>query len=127
MSEPDSSGSSYFSFMAVLSALIGIAWFVAGLFGLAPFGVQSALFGVAMLFAGSAGALGFLVQHRMKLTGYDVQTWGDPMRTLKLYSDYWRIAPEKGWSRVPIVGMWSGLLAAGVFLVASALKLMPAG
>jgi hypothetical protein len=116
MSEPDSNGSSFFSFMAVLSALIGIAWFVAGLFGLVPPGVQGALFGPAMLVAGASGALEFLVLRRMANAGYEVGFWRT-LKDFKLHSEYWRIAPEKKWSRAPLVGFWCGFVAAaGLFL-----------
>ena len=52
----------------------------------------------------------------MKLAGYEVGLWRWPLKDFKLYSEYWRIAPLKGWSRWSLAG---GLLCfglAGAFL-----------
>ena len=51
----------------------------------------------------------------MDSAGYDVGIWRWP-RDFKLYAEYWRIAPQKGWSRLTLGGAVFCFLLAGVFL-----------
>ena len=74
-------------------------------------------FGAVCLFGGLANSLAFLVLHRMETAGYQVGHWRWFFKDLKLYSEYWRIAPNKGWSRFPLGGAILCFLLAALFLV----------
>ena len=74
------------------------------------------LFGVAMLFGGIANSRACLVLDRMDAAGYDVGYWRWFPKDLKLYSEYWRIAPNKGWSRFTLGGSILCFLLAALFL-----------
>lgn len=78
------------------------------------------LFGIAMLFAGLANGLAFLVLYRMRLAGYDVGLWRS-WKDFKLYSEYWRIAPLKGWSRWVLAGVVLCFTFGGLFLFSTLL------
>lgn len=85
-----------------------------------PFGtdnndVRILLFGTAMLFGGVANGLAFSALHRMQSVGYSVGLWRT-WKDFRLYSEYWRIAPEKKWSRLPMVGFVVSFILAGCFL-----------
>jgi len=67
------------------------------------------------LFGGLANSLAFLVLHRMDSAGYEVGLWRWP-RDFKLYSEYWRIAPLKGWSRWALAGSVLCFALAAAFL-----------
>ncbi len=73
--------------------------------------VSLPFFAAAMVFGGLANGLAFLVLGRMRSLGHRVGIW----RTCKdwaLYREYWRVAPEKNWSRAPItIGILSFILA----------------
>ena len=106
-----------FAGLAVLCLIAGIGfllvclilWFVAWR------ELQVLTFGIAMLFGGLANYFAFTVLHHMASAGYKVGTW----RTYKdfgLYSEYWNIAPQKQWSRLPIVGFVLCFCLAACFL-----------
>jgi hypothetical protein len=78
------------------------------------------LFGASMLFAGLANGLAFLVLHRMYLAGFKVGFWRWPRQDFKLYAEYWRIAPPRGWSRWVLVGFVLCFGIAAMFLIYSA-------
>lgn len=61
-------------------------------------------FGIMCLFGELANSLAFLVLHRMETAGYEVSYWRWFPKDLKLYSEYWRIAANKGWSRLALDG-----------------------
>jgi hypothetical protein len=64
--------------------------------------IRLPLFAAAMVFAALANGLAFFVLGRMRSLGHRVGIW----RTSKdwaLYREYWRVAPERDWSRAPIV------------------------
>ncbi len=100
------------------SLLAGGAFFVLCLFVwlLAWRDIGILLFGIAMVFAGLANYLAFTVLHRMQSAGVQVGLWRG-RNDFRLYGDYWRIAPERGWSRLPIIGLVVSFLLAACFLV----------
>jgi hypothetical protein len=61
-------------------------------------------FGAVCLFGGLANSLAFLVLHRMETAGYEVGHRRWFFKDLRLYSEYWRIAPNRGWSRFTLGG-----------------------
>lgn len=69
-----------------------------------------------MLFGGFANSLAFRVLNRMDKAGYKVRYWRWFTEDLRLYSEYWRIAPAKGWSRSALSGAIVCFLLAAVFL-----------
>ena|SRR5215467_12068054 len=75
------------------------------------------LFGLAMLFGGFANSLAFVVLNRMDEAGYKVGYWRWFSEDLRLYSEYWRIAPVKGWSRSALSGALISFLLAAAFLL----------
>lgn len=62
-------------------------------------------------------ARGFLVLHRMESAGYEVGLWRWPGWDFRLYSEYWRIAPQKGWSRWMLSGFLVCFGLAAAFLL----------
>ena len=58
--------------------------------------------GMAMLFAGLANYFAFKVLHCLASEGYKVGTFRT-YKDLRLYSEYWNIAPQKHWSRFPMI------------------------
>lgn len=69
-------------------------------------------FGTGILFAGIALHLVFLVFSRVaqsgeRIPGYDV------------YRAYWRMAPQRGWSRVPVVMSLVSIVIAVIFFIYS--------
>ena len=79
-------------------------------------GTRLPLFGTAMVFAALTNGLAFVVFGRMRSLGHRIGVW----RTYSdwiLYREYRRIAPERNWSRVPIiVGLLSFFVLAFVFM-----------
>ena len=73
--------------------------------------VRWPFFGAAMLLGGLANGLAFLVLDRMSSLGHRVGIWRTP-KDWGLYREYWRIAPERNWSREPItIALLSFVLA----------------
>ena len=69
-------------------------------------------FGAAMVFGALANGLFFLVLNRMSSIGHRVGVWRTH-RDWVLYREYWRVAPQRNWSRAPILmGILSFILAA---------------
>jgi hypothetical protein len=109
--------SRYFFTLSILSLVVGVCFFV-GCFTywrIAGIGKAAVSFGMMWLFGGLANSLAFLVLHRMDSAGYDVGIWRWP-KDFKLYSEYWRIAPNKGWSRFTLVAAVLCFLLAAVCL-----------
>ena len=109
--------SRYFFTMSIVSLVMGVCFFVGCLtYGrVAGIGKAAPLLGMTGLFGGLANGLAFLVLHRMDSAGYDVGIWRWP-RDFKLYFEYWRIAPDKGWSRFALVAAVLCFLGAAVCL-----------
>src|SRR5215469_18867636 len=63
-----------------------------------------ALFGFAMFFGGIANSLAFRLLDRINEPGYEVGYWRWFWQDLRIYSEYWRIAPQKGWTRSALTG-----------------------
>jgi len=63
-----------------------------------------------------ANFLAFQIFTRLESVGYSRRWW--QMEDFRLYKLYWKIAPEHGWSRTP-------LIAAGIcFVIAAAVVLL---
>jgi hypothetical protein len=109
--------SGFFSGISVLSLIFGFGFLLVSLI-LWWFMRQRILlpFGVAMFFGGIANSLTCLVLHRMETAGYQVGYWRWFSNDFKLYSEYWRIAPSRGWSRITLGGAVVCFLLAAVFL-----------
>jgi len=75
------------------------------------------LFGFTMFFAGVANSLAFRILDRMDEAGYEIGYWRWFGQDLKTYAEYWRIAPQKGWSRSTLTGVVICVLLAGCFLL----------
>jgi hypothetical protein len=75
------------------------------------------LFGFAMLFGGLANGLAFHVLDRMDEAGYEIGYRRWLRQDLRVYAEYWRIAPQKGWSRSVLTGALLCFLLAAVFLL----------
>ena len=72
-------------------------------------------FATAMVFAGLANGLALFVLNRMRSLGLRIGF----CRTHKdwaLYRQYWRVAPERNWSRIPIIFAVLSFVLAGWFL-----------
>jgi len=80
---------------------------------------EQVLFGTAMLFGGIANSLAFLVFHRMNSAGFEVHISRGPLKDFRLYSEYWRIAPLRGWSRWILAGALLSFGLAAAFLLFS--------
>lgn len=74
------------------------------------------MFGAAMFFGGLANGLACHVLHQMEAAGYDIGYWRWFPKDFRLYSEYWRIAPLRGWSRLTLAGSILCFLLAAVFL-----------
>lgn len=72
--------------------------------------------GAVCLFGGLANSLAFLVLHRMETAGYQVGHRSWLFKDLKLYSEYWRIAPNDNWSRLTLGGAILCFLSAALIL-----------
>jgi len=72
-------------------------------------------FAAAMVFAGLANGLALLVLSRMRSLGLRIGFWRTH-RDLTLYRQYWRVAPEQNWSRVPIIFALLSFVLAGCLL-----------
>jgi len=109
--------SGYFFTMSIVSLVVGVCFCVGCLtyLGVAGIGKAAVSFGMMCLFSGMASSLAFLVLHRMDSAGYDIGIWRWP-RDFKLYSEYWRIAPDEGWSRFVLVAAVLCFLLAAVCL-----------
>jgi hypothetical protein len=64
--------------------------------------IRLRFFVAAMVFAALANGLAFFVLGRMRSLGRRVGIWRTHNDWV-LYRDYWRIAPERNWSRAPII------------------------
>jgi len=110
----------YFSGFSIITAVAGVGFLCVSLifwwFGSA--GRIAILFGTAMLFVGLANSLAFRVLHRMELAGYEVGFWRTH-NDFKLYGEYWRIAPLKGWSRWTLTGSILCFVIGALFLFSS--------
>ncbi|HVO79697.1 MAG TPA: hypothetical protein VMT28_03140 [Terriglobales bacterium] len=113
------SGEVPFYGFSIACLVAGIAFLVLSVlvWWLARPDVSVLLFGIAMLFGGVANGQAFLVLHRMQSTGYPVGLWRTSLKDLRLYREYWRIAPEKGWSRLPMVAFTLSFILAACFLL----------
>lgn len=67
--------------------------------------VRIEFFAVAMIFGALSNACAFFVLYRMRSLGFTVGLWRSPRKDFPLYSGYWKIAPNRGWSRLPVVIM----------------------
>ena len=114
----DSETSGYYSGFVIFFRIIGILFFCV-CWILWCFMRRNAivLFGTAMLFGAFANSLLCLVLGRMEMAGYDVGSWRWFIKDFKIYSEYWRIAPTKGWSRWSLGGAILCFGFAGVFLI----------
>jgi hypothetical protein len=83
------------------------------------------LFTVSMMFGALANVCAFFILARMRSLGFSVGIWRWPRKDWLLYRGYWNIAPNKDWSRLPIIlGLVSFALAAA-FLFLSAYGIGP--
>jgi hypothetical protein len=111
--------SEYFSGFSILSLVFGAGFLSACLIVWWFLRFKAVVFfGVSMFFAGLANSLSCLVLYRMEVAGYGLGYWRWFAKDLKLYSEYWRIAPEKGWSRFVLGGAMLCFLLAAAFLLA---------
>ena len=95
----------YFSGLSIISLLGGVGFLCVSLILWWFLRYRAlVLFGVAMLCGGLANSLACFVLHRMDTAGYEVGYWRWFPTDLGLYSEYWRTAPTKGWSRLPLAG-----------------------
>jgi hypothetical protein len=62
-----------------------------------PYFVAAVVFGLLL------AVCHFLILFRMHSLGHKIGLWRSPIRDLALYREFWRIAPERGWSRAPVV------------------------
>jgi hypothetical protein len=69
---------------------------------------------VAMACAGITNALALWIFTRLAAVGYPRRWWR--MEDFKLYKLYWKLAPEHGWSRMPLLASGVSLLIAGAAL-----------
>jgi hypothetical protein len=117
--EPHSK-SGYFSGLSILSLLVGILFLVVCLiFWWFTRFKAVVLFGFAMLCGGFANSLAFHILDRMDEAGYEVGYWRWFWQDLKIYSEYWHIAPQKGWSRFALAGALFCFLLDAVFLLST--------
>jgi hypothetical protein len=110
--------SGLFSGYSILFLIVGIGFLCVGLllWWFTHFKVIL-LFGLAMLFGGFANSLSFVVLNRMDEAGYKVGYWRWFSEDVRLYSEYWRIAHLKGWSRSVLSGALVCFLLAAAFLL----------
>jgi hypothetical protein len=102
---------------SVLCLFAGLGFLALSLLGwLATRDVALLLIGSAMLFGGVANSLAFLVLQRMQSAGYRIGFWRIPS-DVTLYREYWRIAPGRGWSRLPVVGLSVSFIIAACLLL----------
>jgi hypothetical protein len=115
------SNSGYLSGLSMLSLIVGTGFLSVCLI-LWWFMRQRALilFGGAMFFGGVANCLACHVLQRMDAAGYEVGYWRWLPKDLRLYSEYWRIAPSRGRSRFVLAGSILCFLLAGMFLLSIA-------
>lgn len=74
--------------------------------------IRLPFFALAVVFAALANGLAFLVLGRMRSLGHRVGVWRTH-RDWAIYREYWRVAPERHWSRASIaMGILSLALAA---------------
>jgi hypothetical protein len=73
--------------------------------------IRLPFFAAAMIFGALVHGLALFVLARMRLLGHRVGIWRTH-RDWALYREYWRVASERNWSRVPIMaGLLSFVLA----------------
>ena len=75
------------------------------------------LFGLAVFFGAIANSFAFRVLDCMDEAGYEIGYWRWFWQDLRIYSEYWRVAPQKGWSRFAVTGAVICFLLAGFFLL----------
>jgi hypothetical protein len=67
---------------------------------------------VSLLCTGAANILAFWIFARLDSIGYPRHWWR--MEDFGLYKVYWKLAPEHGWSRLPLVAAGAFFLVACV-------------
>ena len=73
--------------------------------------IRLPFFVAAMVLGALANGLAFFVLGRMRSLGHRIGIWRTH-RDWGLYREYWRVAPERNWSRAPImIGLLSFVLA----------------
>jgi len=77
--------------------------------------VRLPYFAAALVFAALANGIAFLVLSRMRSLGLRIGVWRSH-KDWALYRQYWRIAPERNWSRAPIILVVLSFLLAGCLL-----------
>lgn len=107
--------SGYFFTMSVICLVMGLCFFVGCLayWRVSGMSATAVSFGLMCLFGGLANSFAFRVLHRMDSAGYEVGIWRWT-RDFKLYAEYWRIAPDKGWSRFTLIATVLCFLLAAV-------------
>lgn len=65
----------------------------------------SVTFGLAMLAGGLTNVVAYFVLRRMQVAGYSLGARRWSQQDFKLYAEYWRVAPVKGWSRWILVAL----------------------
>jgi hypothetical protein len=81
--------------------------------------IRPAFFALAMIFGAAANGCALFMLYRMRSIGHKIGIWRTG-RDLALYREYWRIAPEKNWSRAPLTIGIISLILTGCFLFQSA-------
>jgi hypothetical protein len=73
-------------------------------------------FFIAMAFLVAANLCSAAMRNRMEKRGWKRGFWGRTPADLVLYGKYWRIAPQVGWSRLPLIGFVLSVLLTMCFL-----------
>ncbi len=76
-------------------------------------------FAVAMIFGALTNLCAFFVLYRMRSLGFSVGIWRSARKDFQIYSGYWNIAPNRGWSRLPVIVMPVSFGIAAIFLFLS--------
>jgi hypothetical protein len=79
----------------------------------------SALIGLALFSGGLTNVAAAFVLRRMQVAGYQVGYRRWMQQDFKLYTEYWRIAPLKNWSRWILVALVAGFVLGIVFMLLS--------
>lgn len=107
----------YFAGLQIISFVVGALFLcVCLMFWWFTRHTEFLMFGAAMFFGGLANGLACHVLHQMEAAGYDIGYWRWFPKDFRLYSEYWRIAPLRGWSRLTLAGSILCFLLAAVFL-----------
>src|SRR6187399_1745264 len=114
----DHEKSRIFLSLSVISLLAGVLFFGVLLldYWLGTGRTNMVVLATALLFAGIANSLALLIFHRMNSIGFEVGIWRWPGQDLRLYAEYWRIAPDRGWSRWVLTGAMLCFISAAAFL-----------